>query len=95
MTRRLGVAEAKAHFSDVLGEVRYRGERFVIERHGTPVAAIVPITDLPDDQRSETSRPAGALALVGQFDDAPEFSKALDRIVANRKHVTTRKVDLT
>ena len=42
----LGVAEVKKQFADVLGRVAYKGERFLIERRGRPMAAIVPVEDL-------------------------------------------------
>ena len=46
MAKTVSVAEAKRRFSDVVGAVRHGGQRFVIERRGTPVAAIVPVDDL-------------------------------------------------
>lgn len=78
---RISVAEVKRRFSDVLGEVRYQHHRFVIERNGTPVAALVPLEELtPSDQPA-----AGFLGLVGAFADAPELSAALDDAVNGRK----------
>lgn len=70
----ISVAEAKRRFADVLGAVRYGGERYVVERNGTPMAALVPLSDLPDLVERP---PAGFLALVGAFDDAPEFAAAV------------------
>ncbi|MDO8670602.1 MAG: type II toxin-antitoxin system Phd/YefM family antitoxin [Dehalococcoidia bacterium] len=32
--------------SDVLNRVRYRGERFVVERNGEPVAAVLPVAGI-------------------------------------------------
>jgi prevent-host-death family protein len=43
---RLSVAEARTQLADVLSKVEYRYDRFVITRHGKPVAAIVPVMDL-------------------------------------------------
>jgi prevent-host-death family protein len=39
--RKMSVAEAKAHFSEVVAEAR-RGKKIVILRHGKPAAAVVP-----------------------------------------------------
>jgi prevent-host-death family protein len=39
--KRMSVAEAKAHFSEVVAAAR-RGKRTIILRHGTPAAAVVP-----------------------------------------------------
>ena len=85
--KHIGVADAKRNFSDLLGEVRYHHERFIIERHGKPVAAIVPIDDLDPGL---LDAPTGFLALVGQFDDATDFANVLDDIVRDRVKVTTR-----
>jgi prevent-host-death family protein len=89
MTQRIGIADAKRHFADVLGEVRYRGERFIIERRGTPIAALVPLEDLDDDGGTPEQ---GALALVGAFADAPFFADVLDGIVSSRPQQTSRPV---
>ena len=35
-------AELARRLSDVLNRVRYRGERFVVERNGEPVAVLAP-----------------------------------------------------
>ncbi len=82
----ISVAEVKRRFADVIGEVRYHKHRFVIERNGTPVAALVPIEDLED----ASTEPSGFLALVGAFADAPEFRAALDDAVASRADQQTR-----
>lgn len=76
----MSVAEVKRHFADVIGAVRYRHERYVIERNGTPVAAIVPIEDL--EGRGETQ--AGFLALVGAFEDAADYVETLEDTVRSR-----------
>lgn len=77
----ISVAEAKRRFADVLGAVRYRGQRFVVERNGTPMAALVPLSDLP---RLPAPERAGFLRLVGAFDDAPELADAVAAAVLDR-----------
>jgi prevent-host-death family protein len=42
----IGAYEAKTHLSELLERVA-KGERFVITKHGRPVAALVPV-DRPD-----------------------------------------------
>jgi prevent-host-death family protein len=78
----ISVAEAKRRFADVLGTVRYQGERYVVERNGTPMAALVPLADLPAapvrDERS------GFLALVGAFADEPQYAESLAETVRDR-----------
>jgi prevent-host-death family protein len=84
----ISVAEAKRRFADVLGTVRYSGERYVVERNGTPMAALVPLADLSD--ASEQMPRPGFLALVGAFDDEPEYAESLDDAVRNRRTQRSR-----
>lgn len=41
--RKVGAFEARRQFGRILQEVTAKGDRFVVERHGEPVAAVVPI----------------------------------------------------
>lgn len=86
--RSISVAEAKRQFSDVLGAVRYQNERFIIERNGTPMAALVPLSDL--DRKPASQR--GFLALVGAFAQEPDYADALDDAVQSRTEQKTRPV---
>jgi prevent-host-death family protein len=43
MERTVGAFEARRQFGKILQDVVARGERVVVERHGQPVAAVVPI----------------------------------------------------
>ncbi len=84
----ISVAEAKRRFADVLGTVRYQGERYVVERNGTPMAALVPLADLQG-----TSEPVGRpgfLALVGAFEDEPEYAESLADAVRSRRAQRSR-----
>ena len=83
MTRSLSIAQLKAHLSEVVGEVQHTRSQIVIEKHGKPVAMLVPLAG---------ARPAGLLGLVGAFDDAPEFADALDLVVKGRRKEGRRKV---
>ena len=44
MEKELGVTDARRQFSSIIDEVRYRGDNYVIVKHGEPAAAIVPIS---------------------------------------------------
>jgi prevent-host-death family protein len=39
----LSATDLARRLSDILSRVRYRGERFVVERNGEPVAVLVPL----------------------------------------------------
>lgn len=43
MERRLGVTEARKDLARIIDEVKYKGENYIIVRHGQPAAAVVPI----------------------------------------------------
>lgn len=86
----ISVAEAKRRFADVLGGVRYSGERYIVERNGTPMAALVPLSDIAGLPLQAESR--GFLSLVGAFDDAPEYADTLDDVVRSRRGQRSRPV---
>lgn len=99
MTEKIKVTEAKAHLSALMSRVGYGKERFVIERRGRPLAALVGIEDLErlEKELSNTaSRPLGAIALVGAWGEAEErdLDAVLDEIYAERERDTGRPEDL-
>ena len=58
-------SRARNSFSELINRVAFGGERIPIERHGKPVAAIVPIEDLEFLERLE-DRLDGEAALAAQ-----------------------------
>ncbi len=93
------MTEAKARLSALMARVGYGGERFVIERRGRPLAALVGVEDLErlEKERSgATSRPLGAIALAGAWGEAEEqdLDAVLEEIYAERERDTGRPVDL-
>ncbi len=43
MEKMVGAYEARRHLGQILKEVSGRGDRYVLEYHGEPVAALVPL----------------------------------------------------
>jgi prevent-host-death family protein len=84
----ISVAEAKRRFADVLGTVRYQGERYVVERNGTPMAALVPVADLREPPAE--GRRSGFLTLVGAFQDEPRYAESLADAVRDRRTQSSR-----
>lgn len=73
MAEKVRVTEAKAHLSELMARVGYGGERFVIERRGRPLAALVGVEDLERLEKGDsTSRPVGAIGLVRAWGEAEE-----------------------
>ena len=69
MVKRVSAAQAKAQLSALASEVAYGDQHIIIERRGRPLAALVSVSDLErlEQERATSSRPQGALALVGAW----------------------------
>ena len=78
--KEVSVAEAKKHFSDLLGRVAYRGERITISKRGKPIAILVPVSDSPQEEH---------LGKVnGWLDSDDPFFDAIGQIISDRsKHL--------
>jgi len=46
MATTVSTSKARVDFAEMINQVAYRGERIVLDRHGKPIAAIIPIDDL-------------------------------------------------
>ena len=64
--KRMSVAEAKAHFSDLVADAR-RGRKTVILRHGKPAAVVVPVTAVEPGPKRVTLTRGEALAIFESF----------------------------
>jgi prevent-host-death family protein len=43
MEKEVGVTQARENLSDLVEQVQYQGDFYIISRHGKPAAAVVPI----------------------------------------------------
>ena len=66
METKITATELSKTLSDILSRVRYRGERFLIERNGEPVATLTPASPAPGISLSELSKRLGNLYLPGE-----------------------------
>ena len=55
MEKTIGAFEARRQFGRILQEVLGRGDKYVVERHGEPVAAVVPIEIYEEWKRSRAA----------------------------------------
>jgi prevent-host-death family protein len=79
-TKEVSVAEAKKHFSDLLGRVAYRGERITISKRGKPVAVLVPAAEVRDQK--------GMNEIKGWLEPSDPFFEIMDQIISDRqKHM--------
>jgi prevent-host-death family protein len=51
MVKRVNALKARQNFGQMLKEVYYKGDQFVIERAGKPMAAVVPLWQLEEWQK--------------------------------------------
>ncbi len=51
MTKRINALKARKNLGQLLEEVYYKGDQYVIERAGRPMAAVVPVWQLEDRQK--------------------------------------------
>jgi prevent-host-death family protein len=74
----VNIAEAKKHFSELLGQVAFGKKRILITKRGKPMAVLVPV--------DEHNRHLGDAK--GWLDDNDPFFNTIDRIIRDRsKHV--------
>ncbi|MEK7280941.1 MAG: type II toxin-antitoxin system Phd/YefM family antitoxin [Chloroflexota bacterium] len=98
MVKKVSAAEAKAQFSALMAEVAYGGKHIIIERRGKPVAALVSVPDLErlEQGQATSTRPQGALALVGAWRGVE--NQELDTLIADiyirRQQDTGRPVEI-
>ncbi len=76
------VAEAKKHFSDLLGRVAYGGESILISKRGKPLAMLVPSTREP--AQDHLSR------VEGWLEESDSFFGIVDQIVHDRERHSPR-----
>ncbi|MFH0909553.1 MAG: type II toxin-antitoxin system Phd/YefM family antitoxin [bacterium] len=82
----LSIAEARIHFADAINKVSYGGERIVVERRGTPVAALVSAKDLELLRRFEDATDArDALKALRDYERNPKSAMTLEDYKRTRK----------
>jgi prevent-host-death family protein len=87
MTKRVSAAEAKARFAELVSRVAHRGERYVIERHGRPAAALVSLDDLARIEPPGGTADDPLLRHVGAWGDLvsdEEIDRMVDLIYTER-----------
>jgi antitoxin (DNA-binding transcriptional repressor) of toxin-antitoxin stability system len=88
METRIPATELARGLGDILGRVRYRGESFLIERSGDPVARLVPV---PGKATATLREALGSWRAAGKPD--PGFAKDLERIGKADRTVGRRHSD--
>lgn len=99
MAKSVSAAQAKEQLAELVADVAERGEQYVIERQGKPMAALVSMDDLARLQQEQASsaHPLGALALVGAWGGIlsdEEIDQFIADVYAERERDTGRPVNL-
>lgn len=79
------LADAKAHFSELVDRAEHRGQKTLILRHGKPAAAIVPV----EDSEEAKPKPMTAIQIRDLLLDAakvgdPKFDAVADLLTSRR-----------
>ena len=77
MDIRVSATELARKLGDVLGRIRYRGDSFVVERNGEPVARVVPLPERPTASLGEALR-----AWTAESPPDPRFAQDLEDVGA-------------
>ena len=82
MVKKVSTVELRKGLAALLAEVVDNGRRFVIEKRGEPLAALVDVAalELIERQRTTSADPQGALALAGAWGELKE--REMDALLA-------------
>ena len=86
MVKKVNALKARQHLGQLLEEVYYRGDQYIIERAGKPMAAIVPIAYLEERQKHRERLWASIEAVWARTKDVPpdileqEIAEALQNV---------------
>jgi prevent-host-death family protein len=75
MEHRISATELARSLGDVLARVRYRGDSFLVERNGDPVARVSPV---PEGSPTTLREAFAAWRAAGPPD--PDFADALEEV---------------
>lgn len=83
MAERITATRAVREFSELLNEVRYKSQSYIVERNGKPIARLVPVSDLKEGKRlNQLKSLLSSLPSCG--DDLETFAADLERIAGHQ-----------
>jgi prevent-host-death family protein len=95
MCESFSVREARSRFSELLDRAFYQGERFLIERRGEPVAAIVSAHEPALLEAGGAAwQGKGLLAAVGSLAEVEGLDEILEEIQRQRDGASDREAPL-
>lgn len=95
MAKRVSVADAKREFSEIMSRVALKNERFIIERKGKPMAALINLKDLEKiEVMAEGNGKKGLLAAMGAWEDYPQLERLVADLYSARQKSRDRRVKI-
>ena len=88
MPKRLSVTEAVRNFSEILGRIRFRGERFILLKGGKPVAELGPTASAASVRLEELPAILASLPHL-DAEDADRFALDLESARSAAGEVST------
>lgn len=88
MDRPVGMAEAKSKLADLVGQVAYGGERFVLERRGRPMAVLISV-----EEYKRLREVAGGTATSTPSPLSAELRRRQMALVARARHLEAQLGD--
>jgi prevent-host-death family protein len=84
MERIVGMAEAKSKLAELVGQVKYGGDHFVLERRGQPMAILISVEEYErlQAQSSATTSPVQTLS--------PEMQRRQEALLAQANSLRAR-----
>lgn len=93
MVKIINVVEAKKRFSEIIGEVSFKKEKFIIKRKNRPVAAIVTLQDLEEIRsKGDIAEKRGLIAALGAWEEFEDLEDVIEEIYKKRAQAKDRDV---
>jgi prevent-host-death family protein len=86
MSERITATRVVREFSELLNEVRYKSQSYIVERNGKPIARLVPVADLKEQKRLKELKTLLTL-LPPCGDDLEAFAADLEKIAGHQPFV--------
>jgi prevent-host-death family protein len=86
MERQLGVTEARRQISNLLDRIQYEGEAYIIDRHGEPAAALVPLA-VYQRWREERKRLFDAIRQIQQANPDTDPEQVMEDVLEAQQSV--------
>ena len=89
MEKLVGATEARDRLRRILDEVQYQGDKYIIERHGQPAVAVVPI-EIYERWKQQRKRLLELVQEVQEANTGAEADEVMKEVLAAQQAVRGR-----